>query len=55
MENEKTGRVDSSSEKATEFASSRTYQTIQLLKRFNIIYWRNPNYKYGEGKANSTI
>ena len=33
------------SDKAKEFATSTFYQIFQLMLRFNVIYWRNPNYK----------
>ncbi|KAM9955245.1 hypothetical protein ACTFIW_000745 [Dictyostelium discoideum] len=33
--------------KPREYATSLTYQTIEVYKRLNLIWWRSPGYSYG--------
>jgi hypothetical protein len=39
-------KMSNGGDSAKEFATSTFYQIYQLMLRLNIIYWRNPNYKY---------
>ncbi|EGG16693.1 hypothetical protein DFA_07671 [Cavenderia fasciculata] len=38
---------DSNKEKPREFATSKWYQMVEVYKRLNVIWWRNPSYSFG--------
>lgn len=48
-------RTQSSGKEHREFATSTWYQFMEVYKRLNLVFWRNPEYKYALFQIRSTF